>query len=101
VLTAFLDAHPQPADIVVIDSDVRKRRFLDGRQVVLPENAADSVRTAEAIFIFTRNHARDILSAIERTFGKRFDDEQVHVVDMLGTMKPTDAGNPASAGRAC
>jgi hypothetical protein len=99
VLTAFLDAHPQPADIVVIDSDPGKRLFLDGRKVMLPENAASSVRTAEAIFIFTRNHARDILAAIERKFGKRFEDGQVHVVDMLGTMRPTEADNPAGSER--
>ena len=87
---AFLRAYPQPPDTVVIDSDGRKRDFLEGRKVVVPGAAAAEIVAADAIFIFTRNHARDILTGIEREFGKRFGEGQAHVVDMLGTKEPTD-----------
>jgi len=86
-LAAFLRAHPQPPETIVIDSDEGKRFFLDGHEVVLPVAAVGHILAASAIFIFTRNHAYDILASIEREFGRRFDREQVHVVDLLGTME--------------
>jgi hypothetical protein len=89
-MAAFLRDHPQPSGTTVIDSDARKRFFLDGHRVEQPDAAAAEIIAADAIFIFSKNHAHDILAGIERDFGKRFDAAQAHIVDALGTKELTD-----------
>jgi len=85
VMAEFLRRYPQPPTIVIIDTNPAKRSFLDGYCVMTPMDAQDAIREASAIFLFTRNHAADILESIETEVGKRFDGDKIHVVDLLST----------------
>ncbi|TLG77610.1 methyltransferase domain-containing protein [Methylocystis sp. B8] len=65
----------------IVDSNPEKASVFSPLMVFTPDAAADQIRCAKAIFIFTNFHAADILRQIEGSLGKTFDKGAVHVVD--------------------
>jgi len=79
---AFLRDHPQQGT-VVLDSDASKKGVLQGCSVLPPTEAPELILASDTIFIFTRNHAAEIIHDLEDAYGKYFSPERVHIVDFL------------------
>jgi hypothetical protein len=84
VMDEFLQLYSPGGNVTIVDNDPAKERFLCGRRVLLPRDAAGAISNADAIFIFTPHHSATILQQIGETFGKFFEPSQIHVVDTLG-----------------
>jgi SAM-dependent methyltransferase len=88
LMARFLDQYPLFENVTIVDSNIEKIDFMPGATVFTPSAAAVKIRKADAIFIFTRLHAAEILSQIELSIGKKFKPENVHVVDPFGGVLP-------------
>lgn len=84
VMDDFLRQYSIGSNVTIVDNDPAKVDFFDGRKVLQPHDAAEAIRNAQAIFIFTDLHRATILQQIGNVFGKFFDPAEVHVVDVLG-----------------
>jgi SAM-dependent methyltransferase len=81
LLVRFALNHGLPTNVTVVDSNPEKNGFLDGVKVLTPGVAEDEIKAARAIFIFTCFHAQAILRQIEKSFGKTFETDSIHIVD--------------------
>ena len=88
LMARFFQRSASPANVTIVDSNPEKADFIRGSTVLTPSAAAANIRKAEAIFIFTRLHADEILDQIERSTGKQFEPDHVHVVDPFGGVLP-------------
>jgi len=72
-----------PENVVLVDSDPRKKDFLDQRSASQPNDVSEQIKEANHIIICTKIHAEAILDYIQKTFVKSFKDEHIRVVDIL------------------
>ena len=70
-----------PAHATIIDSDPRKSDYVDGHEVKTPEQAQGAIQEADAIVIYSGLWSDEILDSIESKYGKKFDSEDIIVVD--------------------
>ncbi len=76
---------PLSGDWRIVDSDPRRRDYLQDVEAHTPAESADFIRGANRILIFSDLNAKAIRRDIEEKFGKRFDDQQV---TLLGIYPP-------------
>lgn len=88
LMARFLDQYPSLHDVTIVDSNPEKADFFRESTVLMPSAAATQIKKADAIFIFTRLHADEILNQIELSIGKKFEPDHVHVVDPFGDVLP-------------
>jgi SAM-dependent methyltransferase len=81
VMAKFLDRCSSLGSATIVDSNPEKANVFRPLAVFTPDAAADKIRKADGIFIFSKFHAADILRQIERSLGKTFDREAVQVID--------------------
>jgi hypothetical protein len=72
-----------PDNVVLVDSDPRKKNYLDQRSASLPNEVSLLIQNAGHIIICTKIHSMAILDYIQKTFSKSFNDEHIRVVDIL------------------
>jgi SAM-dependent methyltransferase len=80
----FLRDFPQPG-AVLVDSAPEKSGHWEGYQIALPVAAREQIERAHDIFIFSRNHAQEILRDIAAQNGKLFPADRVHIVEGAST----------------
>jgi len=88
LMARFFDQYPLSYDVTIVDSNPEKADFFRDPAVLTPSVAAGSIRKADAIFLFTRLRADEILGQIELSIGKRFKPDHIHVVDPFGDVLP-------------
>jgi SAM-dependent methyltransferase len=88
LMARFFDHHPSSGDVTIVDSNPEKANFFRGARVLTPSAAETQIRNADAIFIFTRLHAAEILRQMEYSISKQFKPDHVHVVDPFGGSLP-------------
>ena len=81
VMARFLSRCPDVGNATIVDSNREKAGVFLPLKVFTPDAAADAIRKAEGIFIFTKFHAADILQHIRQSVGKIFDGKSIHIVD--------------------
>jgi hypothetical protein len=86
LMARFFDRYPFSDNVTVVDSNPDKSSFLAPLSVLMPSCAAQKIRDAKAIFIFTKLHAERILEQIELSTGKKFEAHHVHIVDPFGNV---------------
>jgi hypothetical protein len=81
VMARFLGRCSDLSNATIIDSNLEKAAVFKPLTIFTPDAVADEIRKAEGIFIFTKFHAASILQQIQRSLGKTFDSQAVHVID--------------------
>lgn len=73
-----------PACVTIVDSNPEKAHFFGKDSVREPAKAVKAIQDAEALFLFTRFYAPDIIHQIQGICGKQFRAAQIHIVDRFG-----------------
>ena len=81
LMATYFDLCPPLNSLSIFDSNPEKRHFFGRHQVSTPGQGRNKICDADAIFLFTRLHASEILNSIEAQFGKVFDPAHIHIVD--------------------
>ncbi len=80
LMATYFDLYPPPDNITIFDSNPEKRQFFGKSQVSTPDQEPNKIGDADAIVLFTRLHASEILKSIKAQFGKVFDPARIHIV---------------------
>jgi SAM-dependent methyltransferase len=80
LMATYFSLHQPNKNVSVFDSNPEKQLFFGTYQVSTPAQDPKKIHDAQAIFLFTRLHARAILQDIKMQFGKEFDPTNVHIV---------------------
>lgn len=86
LMARFLERYSLLGNVTVVDSNPDKSGFFASRSVLMPSAAAQKIRDAKAIFIFTKLHAGKILEQIGLSTRKQFEAGNVHIVDPFGNI---------------
>lgn len=81
LMATYFDLYPPLDGLSIFDSNPEKCNFFGRYQVSTPDQGSNKICDADAIFLFTRLHASEVLHGIEAKFGKVFDPAHVHIVD--------------------
>ena len=80
LMATYFGLYPPNNGVSIFNSNPEKRRFFGVYQVSTPAQDPKKICDAQAIFLFTRLHAPEILENIKVKFGKVFDPDHIHIV---------------------
>jgi ubiquinone/menaquinone biosynthesis C-methylase UbiE len=77
----LLDGLGLPSTAVIVDSDPRKKNYLDPLPVHLPGEVTSSILRAALVVINSSLHSEEILNQIRNVTGRELKDEEVVVIE--------------------
>ena len=72
-----------PKNVIVIDSNPQKSKYLHPTPVYTPEECFDEIVSAKKLIVCTQLHFNDIINHINKKFKRKFFDGDVLIVDKL------------------
>lgn len=81
-LHKLIDNFELPANVIVVDSDIRKKNYFNERKipVFMPVDCLEHINDSELIVILSPRNKEDILGWIRKNFGESFNPEKLEVV---------------------
>jgi len=73
LLRLFPEGHSIPENVLVVDSNPKKRDFITGRIVYMPDDVVERIQACNVVILMTNLHSKIILDMLDTRFKKTFE----------------------------